>query len=248
MIGIFDSGSGGLSVLSALRARAPQADIIYFGDIGNAPYGQKTARELANLVGNGIRLLQEKGATEIISACNSVSFSVLAGAAGHDRIIEMTRPTARMMRKFAGERVLLLATPATVESTIYREALWSIVSLDELPVPNLARAVEEGAGVQEIAAVVRSALQSRMGNAYDKILLGCTHYPLVSAIIEREATAIFGHVPLIDPAEAVADEAVQRFNTSGTGALRFAISKDSHEFRNRISPLFLETPSSLEIV
>ena len=248
MIGIFDSGSGGLSVLSVLRKKAPHADIVYFGDIGNGPYGSKSQSELAEFVAQGMQALAERGATEIIAACNSISFSILAGAAGHDRLIEMTRPAARMMRKFAGERVLLLATQATVDSGMYREALWSIVALDELPVPNLASAIEEGKSKEVIAQIVRDALETRKGNMYDKILLGCTHYPLVRDIIEKEAQAMFGNVPLIDPADAVAEEAAQRFDCAGSGILKFVISKDSHEFRNRITPIFLETPSTLEVV
>lgn len=248
MIGIFDSGSGGLSVLSALRARAPQADVMYFGDIGNAPYGPRSQEELSVFVKKGMQALADRGATEIIAACNSISFSVLAGAAGHDRLIEMTRPTARMMRKFAGERVLLLATKATVDSGIYREALWSIVALDELPAPNLASAIEEGKSPEMIAGIVRDALQSRKGKTYDKVLLGCTHYPLVAEIIEKEARAIWTGAQLIDPAEAVAEEAVQRFDCEGSGILKFIISQDSHEFRNRVAPLFLELPCTLDVL
>lgn len=248
MIGIFDSGSGGLSVLSALRAKAPQADVVYFGDIGNSPYGSRTQDELSGFVQAGMKALADRGATEIIAACNSISFSVLAGAAGHDRLIEMTRPTARMMRKFAGERVLLLATSATVDSGIYREVLWSIVTLDELSVPNLATAIEEGKSPDSIAAIVREALQSRKGTHYDKVLLGCTHYPLVADIIEQEVRAACGRAELIDPAGAVAEEAVQRFDCTGSGILKFVISQDSHEFRNRIAPIFLETPSVLEVI
>ena len=247
MIGIFDSGSGGLSVLSALREKAPKADVVYFGDVGNAPYGARSQEELAEFVKAGMSRLALRGATEIIAACNSISFSVLAGAAGHDRLIEMTRPAARMMRKFAGERVLLLATQATVQSGIYREALWSIVALDELPVPDLASVIEGGKSPEIIAQIVRDALESRKGKEYDKILLGCTHYPLVRDVIEKEVQMFFGSIPLIDPADAVAEEAAQRFDCSGSGILKFVISQDSHEFRNRIAPIFLEIPCTLEV-
>lgn len=248
MIGIFDSGSGGLSVLHALRAKAPKADIVYFGDIGNAPYGSRSQEELATLVKAGMGRLAEKGATEIIAACNSVAFSVLAGAAGHDRVIEMTRPTARMMRAYAGERVLLLATQATVESGIYREALWSIVALDELPVPELAGAIEREQPAERITAIIRDAMQARKGNTYDKMLLGCTHYPLVADEIAAVANDLFPGATLLDPADAVADEAVQRFACEGQGSIQFLISRDSHGFRNRVAPMFLEGKCTLTVV
>lgn len=248
MIGIFDSGSGGLSVLSALRAKAPKADIVYFGDIGNSPYGSRSPEELAGFVTEGMRVLAEHGATEIIAACNSISFSILAGTTGHDRLIEMTRPAARMMRTYAGERVLLLATQATVDSGIYHEALWSIVALDELPIPNLASAIEDGKKEDEIAGIIRAAFEDNKGSTYDKILLGCTHYPLAREIIEREAAVFFPGTQILDPADAVAEEALQRFACEGEGSVQFLISRDSHEFRNRIAPMYLEGNCSLTIV
>src|SRR3989344_198693 len=86
MIGLFDSGSGGLSVLTVLRSRVPRADICYFGDIVHAPYGERGAEELAALTRDGIARLVDAGASEIVSACNSVSLSVLMGAAGDNPV------------------------------------------------------------------------------------------------------------------------------------------------------------------
>lgn len=248
MIGIFDSGSGGLSVLAALRRRAPKADVVYFGDIANNPYGTRSKEELARFVENGCKRLAEYGATEIIAACNSISYSILAGATGHDRLIEMTRPAARMMRHYAGERVLLLATPATVASAIYKEALWSIVALDELAIPALAGAIESEKSSVEITTIIRRALEDRKGKIYDKILLGCTHYPLVQNEIALSAKDLFPGAVVLDPADAVAEEAVRRFAHEGTGSIQFLISADSHAFRNRIAPMFLEGNCSLTVI
>ncbi|MES2006691.1 MAG: glutamate racemase, partial [Patescibacteria group bacterium] len=80
MIGFFDSGSGGLSVLSHFRRLAPKASVVYFGDIQNAPYGERSAEELASLTVLGVDVLRKHGATSLVSACNSVSPSILAGA------------------------------------------------------------------------------------------------------------------------------------------------------------------------
>lgn len=248
MIGLFDSGSGGLTVLRELRKRAPQADIVYFGDIGNAPYGSRSQEELVELTTAGIKRLQEFGADEIISACNSAAPSVLLGAAGHARIIDMTRPTARSMRQNAGKRVLLLATPATVMSGLYTDALDVIVLLDPLPVPGLAAAIEFGAKRSEVARIVREALEERKGKTYDQILLGCTHYPLARSIIEEEAKKLFGDIEYFDPAEAVAIEAAQRFNTNGEGKLMFKISKDSDHFRRRVSELWQGAVYSIDVI
>ena len=77
MIGLFDSGSGGLSVLQAIRKRKPTTDVVYFGDIKHAPYGTRPEHELVHLTTDGLRTLRMFGAQEIVSACNTVAPTVL---------------------------------------------------------------------------------------------------------------------------------------------------------------------------
>jgi glutamate racemase len=248
MIGLFDSGSGGLSVLTALKKHAPNVDVCYFGDIAHAPYGIRSASELIELTRAGVSVLKKMGATEIVSACNSISPAILAGAASNMPVIEMTIPTARGMQAHRGKKVLLIATSATVASGIYMNALRDIVSLDQLPIPELAGAIEFGSSDAEIAQIVRDAFTSRKGHAYDCLLLGCTHYPLVQKIIEQEAQRIFGAILCIDPAEFVASEVVNTFHTEGMGTLFFAISKDSDTFRDRVAHLFADGTYTVEVI
>ena len=248
MIGLFDSGSGGLTVLAALRKRAPDVDIVYFGDIQNAPYGEREAEELVRLTESGMKRLSEAGASEVVSACNSVSLSVLMGSAGHERVIEMTRPVARALRAHAGGKFLLIATPATIRSGIYRDAIGVSVLLEELPIPELASAVEFGASKKEILAILHSAFSKQQGKTYDGIILGCTHYPFAREEIQSTARDIFGATLIIDPAEAVADEVIKRFETEGNGAMRFLISKDSEVFRTRVRELFPEARYTIEVL
>lgn len=238
MIGLFDSGSGGLSVLSALRVRAPDADIAYFGDIAHAPYGTRSPQELIELTKAGVAILKEMGASEIVSACNSVAASVLAGAAGTTPVIEMTKPTVAGMRAHQDARVLLIATPATVNSRIYENALINVVRLDSLAIPGLAGAIEFGAPGAEVAEIVREAMQTKQNQKYEYLLLGCTHYPLALSTIQAEARNILGEIECINPAGFVADEMVTRFDCAGSGSLHFKISKDSAPFRVRVRELF----------
>lgn len=247
MIGVFDSGSGGLSVLAALRERAPRADVAYFGDIARAPYGVRSAEELEELTREGVARLQGLGATEIVSACNSVSLAVLAGAAGEMPAIEMTAPTARGMQAHAGKRVLLIATEATVRSGIYERALASVVRLDSLPIPELAGAIEFAAPRAEIARIAREAFASRARGRYDALLFGCTHYPLEREAIEAEARAAFGGIEAIDPAGFVAAAAAERFDCKGPGLTRFFISKESEAFRRRAAALFPAGGYTIEV-
>lgn len=248
MIGLFDSGSGGLSVLSAMRKRRPEVDVVYFGDIKHAPYGLRPQHELVDLAIGGLRTLREFGAQEIVSACNTVAPSVLQHGAEGARIIEMTRPAARAMRRHAGGRVLLLATPATVDSKIYQQLLDVIVVLDQLPIPKLAGAIEFGSPPDEVRNIVRAAFSERWGQSYDHIFLGCTHFPFARSIIEEEAHAAFGGADIIDPADAVADEVIRSFDTQGSGLTYVKLSQDSEHFRRRARELFNVGEENIKII
>ncbi len=248
MIGLFDSGSGGLSVLKAIRQRNPQADVVYFGDIKHAPYGTREPHELVHLATNGLRTLRMFGAQEIVSACNTVSPHVLNhGAEGAD-VIEMTRPAARGMRHYAGGRVLLMATPATVKSRIYESAFGGMVVLHQHPIAELAGAIEFGAHDDKIRDIVRTEFQKRWRQPLDYVFLGCTHYPFARHIIEEEARVAFGNVEILDPADSVAEEADRRFDTAGSGSIYFRASQDSEHFRRRIEELFPEYEHTIKII
>lgn len=248
MIGLFDSGAGGLTVLRAIRARAPQANIVYFGDIRNAPYGSKTSDELKELTRAGIAKLIGYGARDVVSACNSASSSFLEGAFHDARFIEMTRPTARSMRLLAGARVLLLATDATVHSRIYNDALDPIVHLESLPLPGLATAIEKGESTERVEKLVRDAFMQKKDAQFDVVLLGCTHYPLVRSCIQKEAETLWGKVLVLDPADAVADEVVQRFDIAGDGRTQFYISEHSDPFMSLAKKLCGATKYAIDVV
>src|SRR3989344_6076418 len=98
MIGVFDSGVGGLTVLKAMRDVYPSIDVVYFGDTKNSPYGKKSGKELSALTVAGIRFLLEHGATTLVSACNSVSASLAVSlydvlSIKSSQLIEMVGPT-----------------------------------------------------------------------------------------------------------------------------------------------------------
>ncbi|MCR4333930.1 MAG: aspartate/glutamate racemase family protein, partial [Patescibacteria group bacterium] len=143
MIGIFDSGSGGLTVLKAIRERMPSADILYFGDIKNAPYGSKSNSELSVLTVRAIELLQKRGATSIVSACNSVSASLAISlldslSLAPTQLIEMVGPTVHSFKN-SSARLLLVATPATIQSEIYQNAFRMIgKDVEVVAIPDLA--------------------------------------------------------------------------------------------------------------
>ncbi len=237
MIGIFDSGSGGLSVLRALYERAPSADIVYFGDLKNAPYGNKSREELGALTVLGIQKLIREGATEIISACNSVSVSIVLPmfeilGIPRANIIEMVGPT---VSSFRGKKahVLVVATQATIDSRVYQDGFRLIgIEADGVAIPALVSLIEGGAKSAEIEAEIRAALLPCNSAHFDTLLLGCTHFPLVRSAFENVLRELSMPLALFDPAEPVASAACERFDTSGKGTVRFLLSKESEQFWN----------------
>lgn len=231
MIGIFDSGSGGLSVLRALHERAPMLDVVYFGDLKNMPYGSKSQSELLELTENAIQVLQNANATQIVSACNSVSASVVRVTPAMENIIEMVGPAVRSIAHKGIVHVAVAATPATVESGMYqKEFVRAGIRATMIACPDLAAAIEredDTAAQQIIDDVVARAIVT----GADALLLACTHYPLV-----RE---MFGNkIAVIDPADAVADEIITRYGVTGKGVLKFLVSEKSNSFQKRVENLF----------
>lgn len=240
MIGIFDSGSGGLTVLRAIRKRMPSADILYFGDIKNAPYGEKPHRELFELTLRSIELLLARGATSIVSACNSVSASLAislfdALSIAPDRLIEMVGPTVSAFRNSPG-KLLIAATPATINSGIYQNAFRMVgKEVETVAVPGLAAEIEFGGSDGEIERIIREAFSRVRASDFDAVILACTHYPLAIASFERA----LGQAQFIDPADVVAERVSRCFGQEASGPCRtrFVISKDSEPFRERVAEL-----------
>ncbi len=251
MIGIFDSGSGGLTVLREVREQMPSADILYFGDIKNAPYGSKSTAELGMLTASAIRLLQARGATSIVSACNSVSASLAVSlfdalSLTPDSLIEMVGPTVSSFKE-SPARLLLAATPATIGSEIYQNAFRMIgKEVGTLAIPDLASAIEFGSSEEEIERIIRDAFVGVRVGDFDVIVLACTHYPLVARLFER----VLGPVPLYDPARAVGERVKRHLwpREVADGMIRFIVSKDSQYFRDRVTTLLPEGGYSFEVL
>lgn len=252
MIGIFDSGSGGLTVLRAIREALPSTDVVYFGDIKNAPYGTKSREELSHLTADAIRFLLTKKADRIVSACNSVSASLAVSlfdifSLEYGEVIEMVGPTVSHFKN-SPARILAIATPATVESGIYQDAFRMIgKEVTMLPLPELAGAIEFGAPTEKLRALLKKDLGGVRFSDYDVLVLACTHYPLIVSLLREivpETCVIF------DPAYAVAEQAKRKFwpQEVGEGKTLFYISSESEQFRARVAELFGEAHYAIEVV
>ena len=165
MIGVFDSGSGGLTVLRALRVRMPRADFVYFGDTEHAPYGNKSMREISELVAMSLLRLRAAGATSIVNACNTASVAI------HDALMDLLRinvftivgmvePTVEALAARGG-RAVIFCTRATADSGVYQEECKKRgVEAEVIALSALAGLIEKGAGKEEMKAAVREGIQS----------------------------------------------------------------------------------------
>lgn len=252
MIGIFDSGSGGLTVLASVRKRLPSMDVVYFGDLKHAPYGGKSREELTVRTIAAIQILAHEKATSILSACNSLSASLAvslfdAMALPPERLIEMVGPTVAQFRE-SRERILICATEATIRSEIYQNAFKMIgKEIGVLALPALAGAIEAGAPDEEIEKIIREAFSTVSLDAFDTVVLSCTHYPLVQSLFEK---VIDGVCTVVNPAEAVAVRVEKQWwpRESGNGSLRFLISKESATFRAIVQRFFPNDEYSIEVI
>ncbi len=211
MIGVYDSGFGGLSVLRALRAKLPDMDFLYLGDSGRAPYGGRSADTILDFAEQAVERLFEEGCTLIIVACNTVSCVALrhlqrryAPASSKLRILGVTIPAAEMAVAAGVRTVGILATARTVSSGTYTTEIHKLnpdIQVRQRAAPLLAPIVEEG---WEHSTIAQGAIRRYLADLADcdAILLGCTHYPLLALEIQREVRP---GVRVLDPSDTVAD-------------------------------------------
>ena len=241
VIGIFDSGVGGLSVLRAIRQQLPQEAVLYLADQGHVPYGPRPLAEVRAFSEEITRFLLARGAKLIVVACNTAS----AAALHHLRQTFPDVPFVGMEPavKPAAEHtqtgvVGVLATPATFQGALYAsvvERFANGVKLIQHTCPGLVAQIEAGQlDTPETRAILEDALLPMLEKGIDTVVLGCTHYPFVIPLIQE---IVGPQVRVIDPAPAVArqvgrlleavyDEPVPSKGTGSScpGALRFYTS------------------------
>ena len=221
-LGIFDSGVGGLTVLKALRRKLPHRDFVYLGDTARVPYGRKPAAMVAEFAYGITEFLRGMGVEGVVIACNTASALALDAIkeAVTVPVLGVIEPGAAAAAQNSKTKdVLVIATEATVASHAYAAACRAQgLRGVEKACPLLVPLVEEGWTQHPVTAeVVRIYLSELLAEAAaarqnpDTLVLGCTHYPLLRAIMEHEILDLAGPnvVRIIDSAEATAEEASQ---------------------------------------
>jgi len=190
MIGIFDSGVGGMTVARAIEQLFPALPYIYFGDLAHSPYGSKSREMLMEYSRRNTEFLLTQGAKIIVIACNSASST--ASGTLRERyplpIIDVISPAVRKAAQLSQNgRIGLIGTRATVHSGVYARHLKEIrpeCDLYTQACPLLVPLVEEGwLDRRETKMIVRKYLRPLRDQQIDTLILGCTHYPLLSKTI-----------------------------------------------------------------
>ena len=247
VIGVFDSGVGGLSVVRALRQQMPDQALAYVADQAHVPYGPRSLEEVRAFSEEITRFLLAQGAVLVVVACNTAS----AAALHHLRAVFPETPFVGMEPavKPAAEQtrsgvVGVLATPATFQGALYAsvvERFANGVTVLQDTCPGLVKEIEAGR-VQgaEARRILEKALLPMLAQGLDTVVLGCTHYPFVIPLI-KEITG--PAVRVIDPAPAVARQAGRLLAEQGLAGGervqpdRFWTTGDEALFKDRVKGL-----------
>jgi glutamate racemase len=255
VIGVFDSGFGGLTVLKELVAQYPHADYLYFGDTARLPYGSKSAETVAKYAVEAAHFLESQRADLLVIACNTATALALGRItnAAHVPVIGVVEPGAEQASAASKNRhVVVVGTEATVASHAYKKALEARgVEVKEKACPLLVPLVEEGwvehPVTEEVAQIyLKEAFADGFRDA-DVLVLGCTHYPLIKPVLRRAAP---DHVAIVDSAHSTASVVARLMrdtnnwtdpDPNATPELKFFATDSVEKFR-RLGPRFLGHP------
>ncbi|MHB0979299.1 MAG: glutamate racemase [Thermoleophilia bacterium] len=251
-IGVFDSGVGGLTVLHECLVSLPAEDYIYLGDTGFFPYGSRSLEEVRALAFRNATFLVAQGVKLIIVACNSAAAAALPQLQESldTPVVGVVMPGARAaVQETRSRRVGLMATEATVYSQSYQRALSTLdAGIEVFPVacPLLAPMIQDGDVFSEdVERAVREYVAPLKEADVDTVILGCTHYPLITPMLRR---LLGPGVSLINSAEEIAREVREILVRKGIGnepgregSYHFYATGDPESFR-RVGARFLQLP------
>ena len=254
---VLDSGLGGLTVVRALRHVLPHDDILYFGDTARLPYGEKTAPTVTAFVRQIITYLRPFDPKHVVIACNTATALALPALRTEFPDLSISgviEPGSRAAVEAAGPKthpvIGVIATEATVRSKAYDRAIFRRRNRARVilrPTPLLVPIIEEGRTAED--PLVRLALEQYLNpmlqRGLDVLVLGCTHYPILTGLI---ASVVGASVTVIDSAEQCAEDVARRLRTCNllrgsrpdgdSPTLRCFVTDDSPKFA-RLASRFL---------
>ena len=253
MIGIFDSGIGGMTVANVIRHRLPHESLIYFGDTAHLPYGDKSPASIRHYAARITAWLIQHKVKAVVIACNTASshaFETVRDICGPSiPVINVIDPVVQhVSSEFKSGKIGVIGTKGTIDSRVYPKRIKKInpkLSVVSQATPLLAPMIEEGFFNNNISkSVIESYLQKKNFQNLDAIILGCTHYPL----IQKEINAFYQKkVAVIDSAFVVAEKVEEVLATHGLLALehhqpryKFVVSDYTQSFERSTRTFFRE--------
>jgi len=241
-IGVFDSGLGGLTVVRALRKRLPNESILYFGDTARVPYGTKSRETIRRFTSEITNFLVRQRVKMVVAACNSCSATSLDCVSENFRgpVLGVIQPGVRAALEITQNlQIGVIGTRATISSGAYEQAIGAAcpeAQVYSTACPLFVPLAEEGMESHKAARLfAEDYLSPLLDQGIDVLILGCTHYPLLSETIRE---VVGENVAVVDSAEATAESVAAELSEktltsgiSGGADLRAFVSDDPEGFR-----------------
>ncbi len=243
-VGFFDSGLGGVSVLKEALAFLPRENYIYYGDNGNAPYGDRADEDIERLTLASVSYLLKRDAKAIVIACNTATATCIDQIRAFSSVpVISVEPAIKPACEALGKgKILMLATAATTRLGRYQALRHRMPDPDRVisvPCPGLVERIEQGIFAEDaFDDILDARLSPYEGETVDGIVLGCTHYIFIKKAIARYAAAHFLGSPALYDGNAATARQLKRvleanalLNPSGTGGVEFCTSGDINLYR-----------------
>ncbi|MEM7137273.1 MAG: glutamate racemase [Myxococcota bacterium] len=259
-IGIFDSGLGGLTVARAVREALPGEDLVYLGDTARVPYGTRSPRTVVRYALGCAAHLSQFDIKLLVVACNTVSGVALDAL--EDRlsipVVGVIRPGASAgVRATRNARIGVLATAGTVASQAYEREIQRenpSIRVFAQPAPLFVPLAEEGWVTGDVPVLAaRRYLAPLVEADVDTIVLGCTHYPLLSETIHDVAADLLGHdVVVVDSAAATASALAELVDapspgSASSGSMRIRVTDLPEQFATAAARFLGQSVTGLEV-
>lgn len=240
-IGIFDSGVGGITVLKEIQKELPNEDYIYLGDTENFPYGEKSQDEIVKLAIKNVEYLIKKDVKIIVIACGTATSQAIESL--HLKfdipIVGIIEPTIQYVKKQKYKKIGVIATEGTIRNGAWEKKLKENIpniNVISRACPMLATIAEEGRATgEEGRNAIREYMKPFKEKRIDKIILGCTHFPIYEQVIRKE----LGYdVELINTGRTVSNYLKKYLNEKNLmankeiGKIETYLTKEEKEFSN----------------
>lgn len=233
MIGVLDSGLGGLTVVKKVFNVLPEYQILYYGDTANSPYGNKSKEIVQKYAFAGVKFLAQHGAKIIIIACNTTSAAALDSLRKEFRIIffgTINPGVRKAVQTTKDKKIGVIGTRLTIHSRVYQEAIKSIdasISVFAKSAPLLVPLIEESWLKKPVASrIIKNYLYPIKSRQVDSLILGCNYYPVIKKNIQLK---IGQKVKLIDPGDELVSD-VKMFLEQNPEIEKSLVKGSAHKF------------------